>query len=157
VAAIAFRFNPKERWDFAGEDYPPADTWPAKRSEAIGDMVQWMPVIAWQSGTPKHRGIRAVGSVDGGVVSAVETWDLPTEEDAIRDGWVSLEEYKRVWLGAWRVPVLWVHLFDHPIPADQAPVCRPNPQASNPFSITNAEWEEWKCVIEEALGKRLTL
>ena len=57
-----------------------------------------------------------------------------------------------MWLGAWEVPVLWEAILPEPLPANQAPVCRPIPQAPNPFPVSAAEWAEWRAVMDEALG-----
>lgn len=146
VAAIAFRFNPEERWDFE----KPAEVsaaWPAKRADVLGSIVPGLPVVAWQSGRPRHRGIRAVGVVSGDIQGPLGVRDMPKSMEEI-PGWVSLDEYRAVWMGAWEVPLEWHRIFDEPLEADQTPVCRPVSQARNPFPLEPAEWAAWQRILD---------
>jgi hypothetical protein len=156
IAAVAFRFNPVTRWDFGSEEYPVDDRWPAKRSDVIDDLRPGLPVVAWQSGTPKHRGIRALGVIAGGAFGPLDGRDMPTRDEDV-PGWTSLEEYVAVWNGAWEVPIRWRVLFDEPISADQDPVCRPIPQAPNPFPVSASEWATWKEAIDMGGGGPIDL
>jgi hypothetical protein len=122
----------------------------------IGDIRPGMPVVAWQSGQPRHRGIRGVGTVEGEVNGPLESWDMPSPNDDL-EGWISHEEYLRTWLGAYLVPIGWKWLFADPIQANQGPVCRPIPQAPNPFPLDSREWAEWKQAIEDSIGSSIDL
>lgn len=156
MAAVAFRFNPETRWDFGDGPYSRYDGWPVKRVGLVDELVPGLPVIAWQSGKPGRRGIRAVGRIEGAVEGPLEEADMPVKL-AKGSGWRSVQEYRAVWLGALRLPIRWFEVFPQPLSADQAPVCRPIPQAPNPFPVTRAEWEKWRKILMRYHGPRQRL
>lgn len=151
VVAVAFRFNPSHRWDWTNYALPRSESWPARRMGELGRLQPGLLVAAWQSGRPSRRGIRALGLIEGLPTGPLEESALPGAGKQPR-GWSSSEEYAAAWKGAWAVPIQWRVAFAEPIHADQSPVCRPIPQAPNPFLVFEAEWKAWMLAVSDATG-----